>query len=242
MRHYDPRTKLLAVIVLSTLGVVVRDLALLSAVLVLGFLTSAWFGADPLGALRRLRRLVIMLVAIALLQSMFNAEGRALLQIGELVLLSTGGLVRGAAFLLRMSVVLVSASVVATADEREMIQGLVQSGVPGEMAFMVALGVRFLPMLAQEMKDTLTALSLRGVDLKRVPLCKKVSTYALLLLPVLVGTVKKAEAISLSMETKGFRAMPGRSSYLELSFARADRILMACFCALFVLVLWLYLG
>lgn len=226
MRIYDPRTKLVVVIALSSLGVVIKDASLLALVLVVGIIVSHHFGASMLRAYHRLKKLLVMLFLIAVLQSLFNGQGEPLLVWGDFTFLTSGGLMRGVEFLLRMAIVLLSATIVATADEREMVQGLVQSKVPYELAFMVSLGVRFLPMLAQELQDTMVALQLRGIELKKIPWRSRLETYVYLLLPVLVGTIKKAEAISLSMETKGFRARHQRSSFRRLRFAPRDVVWM----------------
>jgi energy-coupling factor transport system permease protein len=223
MKRYDPRTKLVLVLCLSTLGVLIKDVALLALVLVASLFMSHHFGSSVRKAAYRLRKLFWMLILIAILQSIFSAQGEVLFSWNSITLLTTGGLTQGLEFLLRMAVVLVSATIVATADQREMVQGLIQSKVPYELAFMVSLGVRFLPLLAEELKDTMVAVQLRGIELERIPWRRRMETYGHLLLPILVGTVKKAEAISLSMETKGFRARLTRSSFRHLTFGSRDK-------------------
>ncbi|QRN84728.1 energy-coupling factor transporter transmembrane protein EcfT [Clostridia bacterium] len=227
MRRYDPRTKLVVVLCLSTLGVIVKDVFLLSLIFIISIILSKHFGSAIRQAAYRLRKLLWMLILIAIMQSVFNGQGEVLLKFNSITLITVGGLMRGLEFLLRMAIVLVSATIVATADQREMVQGLIQAKIPYELAFMVSLGVRFLPILGQELKDTLVAVQLRGIELNHIPWRRRMETYGHLLLPVLVGTVKKAEAISLSMETKGFRARLERSSFKRLLFARKDYIWMS---------------
>ncbi|MDA3886240.1 MAG: energy-coupling factor transporter transmembrane component T [Candidatus Delongbacteria bacterium] len=227
MNKFDPRSKLMLVISISSLAVYVKDLFLLTLITLLGILVAKVLQANLFKAFRKLKGLFIMIFFVAVLQSIFNHEGRILFEIFDITLITTAGLYKGAEFILRMTIILTSATIITTSSSREMIQGLVQLKVPYEIAFLVSLGIRFLPMLTEQIKDSFTALKLRGVIFKELSLKKKLTVFSYLFLPVIASTIKKAEKIALSMETKGFRARENRTSILILKLSNRDIFLMA---------------
>lgn len=227
MNRFDPRSKLIFVIAVSSLGVFVKDIYLLTYITIIGIAAAQLTGADLFKAIRKLKSIFAMIIVVAVLQSIFNHDGRIIFEIFDIPLITSSGLEKGAEFLLRMTVIITSATIITTSTSREMIQGLVQLKIPYEIAFLVSLGIRFLPMLTGEVKDSFTALKLRGVVFRDLSLKKKIRIFTYLFLPVIAGTVKKAEKIALSMETKGFRAKKKRTSYLILKFSPADHYLIA---------------
>lgn len=226
LSEFDPRTKLIIVLSISTLGIVVTNIYYLAIVLILSILLSMFFKVDLNRSLRKIKGLLYMIVVIAIMQSIFSTYGKALLSIGSLTVLSTEGLSKGLQFIFRMMIIIFSATIVTTSNSREIIQGLVQWGLPYEIAFMVSIGIRFLPLLTEEIKDSLTAIQLRGIDLKSIPIKKKISLYSYIFTPVLIGTLLKAEKLSTAIEMRGFRAFDSRTSYLELKMSKYDYLLI----------------
>ena len=223
----DVRTKLAIVACLSTTAVIIQHVYVLGFLLVTSVVLSALFYGDLLKTLKSTRRLWYVFFAIVILQSIFNRSGEVLLGIGDFTILTTGGIIRGTEFLLRISIIVFSATIVASSNYREVVQGLVQLRIPYEIAFMVSVAIRFLPLLKNELTDILTAIQLRGVELKKVPFKKRMKVYSYIFTPVIAGAVNKARKLSIAMETRAFRAFPGRTSYLVLELAMKDYIVMA---------------
>lgn len=224
---FDPRSKLIFVASVSSLAVCLKSNLLLSAIVLISILTAVVLGADLLKAVRKLKSLLWMLFLIALLQSIFNSEGTVILDLYSFPLITSGGISEGIEFMLRMAIIIVSATVISTSNVRQSVQGLIQLKIPYEIAFLVSLGIRFLPMLTEEIKDSFTAIRLRGVIFKELTIKKKIEIYSYLFLPVIAGTIKNAEKIALSMETRGFRAKDKRTSLNILEYSAADHFLIA---------------
>jgi len=85
--------------------------------------------------------------------------------------------------------------------------------VPYEIAFMVSIAVRFLPIFRNEMIDMVTALQLRGIDLKKLGYREKIKVYQYLLLPITTNSILMAKELATAMEMRGFRAYAQRTSY-----------------------------
>ncbi len=227
LSDFDVRTKLAIVACLSTTAVIIQHVYVLGFLFVISVVLSALFYGDLLRTLRSTRRLWYVFFAIVILQSIFNRSGEVLLGTGDFIILTTGGVIKGIEFLLRISIIVFSATIVASSNYREVVQGLVQLRIPYEIAFMVSVGIRFLPLLKNEFADILTAIQLRGIELKKVPFKKRMRVYSYIFTPVIAGAVNKAQKLSIAMETRAFRAFPGRTSYLVLQLAIKDYVVIA---------------
>lgn len=222
----DPRTKLLIVLCLSTLAIGANTTIILFIVFLLALFTAFLFKIDLSRNFKKVKKLIYMLLLIALVQSIFT-EGQALVSIGKIKILTLEGLEKGAQFILRMAIIIFSAAIIGTSNSREIIQGLVQLKLPYDIAFMAAIGIRFLPMIREEIKDSLTAIQLRGVDIKNIPIKERINLYSYLFTPILVGTILKAERLSTAIEMRGFRAYDNRTSFLVLKLKKIDYLVMA---------------
>jgi energy-coupling factor transport system permease protein len=229
MKKTDPRTMLLIAACFSTMGVLIESTWLLACVFAAAVVFNVFLGARMLTLIRRLRALIWLVVIIAFLQSIFGAQGEPILAIGSFVLLSEGGLLMAANMLLRVGAIIASASIFTLTTSRTMIQGLIQLKVPYELAFMSSVAMRFLPVFSEEFRDTVTAIQLRGVDLKKIPLKEKIRMYSKIITPVVYGAVDKAQKLSYSMELRAFRAYPKRTSRITLRLKAADYFYITLF-------------
>lgn len=229
MRKPDPRIMLLTAACFSTMGVIIQDTPLLACV----FVSTVAFGlalkADMLTLARRLKGLLGVIVFAAILQSVFIKRGAGVLTIGGFSVLTTGGLLAAANTLLRIGTVVASAAVFTLTNSRIMAQGLIQLKVPYEIAFMTFVALRFLPVFSEEFRDTVVAIQLRGVDLKRIRLREKVSMYAKIIMPVAYGAADRAQKLSYAMELRAFRAFPKRTSRITLKLKASDYVYLIVF-------------
>ena len=223
---FDPRTKLTVVLCISTLGIIINDIFSLIFILVLTFLIAKFFHVNIKRSFKNIKKLLYLIFIIAIIQSIFSTEGKALLFIGGFKVLSTSGLGKGIQFILRMMIIIFSAAIIGTSNSREIIQGFVQWGLPYDIAFMVALGIRFLPILTEEIKDSLIAIQLRGIEINNIPIKKRISIYSYIFTPILAGTILKAEKLSIAIEMRGFRAYDNRTSYLVLKMSKWDYLII----------------
>lgn len=240
MRSPDPRAMLLIAACFSTMGVLVEATWLLACVLAAAVLCAAALRAPLPALLKRFRGLVRLVLGIALLQSVFGAQGKALLSVGGFAILTEGGARMAANTFLRIGTVVASASIFTLTTSRAMIQGLIQFGVPYELAFMASVALRFLPVFSEEFRDTVTAIQLRGVDLKKVPIREKIKIYGKVLMPVVYGAVDRAQKLSYAMELRAFRVYPTRTSRTTLKLSRSDWVWIAASPALTAAVLSVY--
>ena len=226
IKEIDPRTKLVLVLSISTIAIIVRDTYYLSLVLLLTIAIAKFLRTDIKRNLKRIKGIFYVLVSIIIVQSIFSSQGDIILSFGSLTILTTGGLSMGGQFFLRIMIIIFSSTIITTSSSREIIQGLVQWKLPYDIAFMVAIGIRFLPILREEIRESLLAIQLRGVEIRSIPIKQRISLYVYLFNPILTGTILKAEKLSIAVEMRGFRAYDTRTSYLNLKMSRLDYIII----------------
>lgn len=217
------------VLCLSTLALIYntpgRLLLLLAGTVILLLILRLKLG-EFLGYIRKFLPLFIFLL---LVQSIFTRGGEVLLTMGTVPLITTKGLELGISVVLRMMVVIASAVLLTTSNSRDIVLGMVHWKFPYEIAFMFSVSLRFLPTFREELSNVITAVQLRGVELKKVPWGRKIALYRCLFFPVAYGAIEKAQQLSIAMETRGFRAYPQRTYLRKLQFGSKDYVLSLLF-------------
>ena len=223
----DPRVIFALALVLSSFGVIIRqNLWLMSAVLLIAFICAAMLGVNFRGILKRFRRLWQMLIVVTIVRSIFTPQGAVLLSVADVPLLTVGGIQIGVLVFMRLTLFVTSGAMFTCYPVRTLIQGMVQIKMPYEIAYMVSIGVRFIPQLAEELRDSLTALQLRGVVIEEMKLKKRLRLYTYLMLPVVVSSLQNAKELAMSMEMRAFRAHASRTSYFTLRLGRRDIVML----------------
>src|SRR5690554_1734130 len=235
----DPRTKLILVCTLTTLAVIKANIGYLLIIVFLVFMLALLVRYDFIRLMGKLKRLMSSFMVIFILQVLFNKSGEPLIEIGNFIFIASGGLNSGIQFILRMLIIIVCGGILSTTNSRRMIQGLIQLKLPYELAFMVTTSISFIPLLSEEIQDTLTALKLKGVNLKKIPLRKKISTFTYLFFPIIMNTIEKSKELSISLDLRGFRQKRERSSRLTLKIQPRDITLIGISSLVFIVMLFI---
>ena len=238
--NLDPRTKLIMVLCVTTLAIVYSTVGALFLLLLATTVILFIFGIDFRQVVKNLKPFFVLLLVLFLAQCIFTPGGEVLLAIGPVRLLTSEGLLMGTSVVLRLLVVIAAALLLSTSNSRDFITGLVQWKVPYEIAFMVSVTIRFLPVFRDEFVNVVTAVQLRGVELKQVPWGKKIYLFRSLFFPVVYGAILTAQQLSVAMEARGFRAYPQRTYLRQLYLNRWDYCLMLVCPGLTLLMIGLY--
>ncbi|MDR0519312.1 MAG: energy-coupling factor transporter transmembrane protein EcfT [Clostridiales Family XIII bacterium] len=264
LRSLDPRPKLLLMATVSTLCMLTENMVFLLAEVAALLVVLAVGRADFALLWRRCRTLIALIASLFVIQALFaapaaggswpggaDAQGTsgaaaltdpALINIGNISLVHISGVYLAAMLALRLIIIVVSAQILLEGEVRDYMLAFTQMRLPYELAFMVVMGLHFLPILRDEALSTYYCMQLRGVAFRKTSLPKKLKAYAGLCLPVLVSTLRRADETSTAMELRGFRAMSGRTYMRKLTLKRTDIaalvLLPAAFIILFVLLGW----
>ena len=237
----DPRTRLVIILSLTCGALFFNKPAYLAGLLLITVLLSIILGKWERLIKKRVRDLLMLFTILTVIQSIFSTGGETVLSIRGFSLLTNEGILKGACFLGRMAVITFSSTILLAASSREMIQGLIALKIPYELAFMTSIAISFLPVVTEEMRNSLIALQLRGVDLKTIPFMHRMKIYSYLLQPVLKSVIVKAKELSVAMEMRAFRAFDNRSTYTQLTLKKADYIIMTAIVVSLILSITAYL-
>lgn len=236
----DSRTLLLLVLVLTTLAITFNHPLWLLGLLLLCISVMSIWQISLLRLVKRLKRLGGLIGILVIIHSVTYKTGVPLLVLGERVLVTSGGLLGALSVLLRIAVILAAALLLTLRDSQQLVTALVQMKVPHELAYMILLGIRFIPVLGEEFQDALTAIQLRGVDLKKIKAADKLRIYTAILMPVVAGALLKARRIATAMEARAYRAKPARTWLEWPRLSRADWQLIIASVVLGLGCYWFY--
>jgi len=214
MRKTDPRVVFLFVFLLSTASVILRE-ALPLVPILLSAAVAAICARAPVGqVLRRLAGLWVTLASVTLLQALFS---------GDLI----KGLLLGAAVLERLVILMLGGAMLAAYPGHALVQGMLQLRLPYQLAYMVSIGLRFVPQFRESFQDSLVAMQLRGVELRHMKFKTRLKIYTWLLMPTIAMGVSRARGLAMAMELRGFGAYEKRSSYAPLAMQKRDWLAFA---------------
>ncbi len=104
---------------------------------------------------------------------------------------------------------------------------LEQSRVPYEFAFAFTTAVRFVPVLAEEAQTIMDAQKARGLELEKGNLLKRIRNYVPVLIPLIVGAIRRSLELAEAMESRAWGAAKKRTNLYSLRLHRGDYVLLA---------------
>ena len=119
---------------------------------------------------------------------------------------------------------------------------LEQSHVPYEFCFAFTTAVRFVPVLAEEAQTIMDAQKARGLELERGNFIKRVKNYIPILIPLIVGAIRRSLELAEAMESRAWGASEKRTNLYVLKMKRADYILAlsSVLMLIFALYVWFF--
>jgi len=108
-----------------------------------------------------------------------------------------------------------------------------------QVALMLSIALRFVPLLVDETTKIMDAQRARGVDFGEGGLIKRIKSFVPILIPLFVSSFSIAYDLAIAMESRGYKDGEGRSKYRVLSWGRADNIMIIFMAALTIILLFL---
>jgi energy-coupling factor transporter transmembrane protein EcfT len=243
IHRLDPRVKILSVVALSPLvfGAEGAQIALISGFLA-GVIATARM--TPKEAARALKPVAVFMAMIFLVHLLFT-EGRPLVTFFPLPLVTREGLVQGINVTWQfIALVLAAAVLTRTTPPSGLVGGIERLlrpfrriGIPSQdIAMMIAMGLRFMPMLLQEYDRLRMAQMARGADFSAGSLGERKQAVAALAVPLLLSAFRRADEIAVAMEARGYRRGE-RTTLRELAFSGCDLAAFASLAAFFAVTL-----
>ena len=184
-------------------------------------LSDYWRGLRP----------ILWLAACAAFFNIFFVSGAPLAPSGILSYLSYEGLHRSAKMMLRLILLVSSATLLTattsplalTAGLESLLQPLKRIKVPvQQLAMLLALALRFIPVIVEEAAKSIQARASRSPAFNAGGLRQRLQGYIPLLFPLFVAIFRRGEALATAMESRCYRGDLQRTRMRPLQFSSAD--------------------
>jgi len=93
-----------------------------------------------------------------------------------------------------------------------------------EIAMMMSIALRFIPILIEETDKIMKAQMARGADFEHGNLIQKVKNMVPLLVPLFVSAFRRANDLAMAMEARCYRGGEGRTKMKPLHYQKRDRM------------------
>lgn len=243
LHRMDPRTKLLGTL-LFIISLFCTDSFLGYGAAALFLTVTIKLSKVPFKFMVRGLKAVLVLLLISVSFNLFLTPGTAIFQLGFLKITWEG--LRTAVFMaLRLVFLVLGSSVMTlTTTPNELTDGLEKGlgflkkvGVPvHEVAMMMSIALRFIPILIEEADKIMKAQMARGADFDSGNLIQKAKSLVPLLVPLFISAFRRASDLAMAMEARCYRGGEGRTKMKPLIYKRRDHL------AFFVLLLYLVLA
>lgn len=152
-------------------------------------------------------------------------------ELGPLVI--TSHTVQRAIFLaLRLVVPLtIGLLIISTTDPTYLAKGLRKLKMPIAIVFMVLAGLRFIPIVTEQLFHILDAQTIRGVSSSRLARSK------LLMLPLFISSLRRTRTMGLACEAKGFGAHRWNHFIEDFKLSKTDLIVLVILVVLTIITL-----
>lgn len=225
----DPRVKLMAVILY------VISLFTFRGIWGFVLVTLALAGMIKLSKVpfrfmvKGLKAIVIILLITALF-NLFLTPGETLVTVWKLTITKEG--FKSAVFMAIRLIYLIlgTSTLTLTTTPNQLTDGMEKALRPlnkihvpvHEVAMMMSIALRFIPILIEETDKIMKAQIARGADFESGNLMKKAKAMVPLLVPLFISAFRRANDLALAMEARCYNGGAGRTKMKPLKYKKAD--------------------
>jgi energy-coupling factor transport system permease protein len=239
LHRLQARTKLIVIVWLAVLLFVANrhawHIAPYVVTLALLLVAVGLSGIRPGYILRRMRLLVLLVVLADIPALLFTPGDTTLATIGPVVISSDGAwFVVGFStiflliFLASQLLALTTSPVALAEGLALLLRPLQRWRVPAdELALMMLVALRFLPLLVDEADQLMKAQQSRGAQFTKGSLRKRSRAVLALLMPMLRGALRRAGELAVALESRGYALAGEQTPLYETRMRRLDYVTLA---------------
>lgn len=229
VHRLDPQVKIAATLIfICSLFVVEQAAGYVVAVL---FLAAAIkLSHVPFRFMIRGMRAILFLLLITFFFNLFLTPGEAAFQVWKLTV-TKEGIALAVKMAVRLSLLIVGSSVMTltttpnnlTDGLEKMLRPLQKCKVPvHEVAMMMSIALRFIPILLEETDKIMKAQMARGASFDEGNLIQKAKSMVPLLVPLFISAFRRANDLAMAMEARCYRGGEGRTKMKPLQYKGRD--------------------
>ena len=226
----DPRAKILFLIVYIVAVFLGKNFYALGAC-ALVFCVIAAFSGVPFRSLLRSVKAVLFLLAFMTVLNLFFYQGETVLWQWKFIKISKEAIyytvflaVRLFLLVLGSSLLTLTTTPVSLADGIEsLLSPLKVIRFPvHELALIMSIALRFIPILTDETQRIMNAQKARGADFESGGLISRVKAIVPVLIPLLISAFRRADELGDAMDARCYSGSKVRTKYKKLTFSWRD--------------------
>jgi len=229
IHRLDPRVKLMGTIIfLISLFLFDSFAGYLVATIFLG--CAIWLSKVPLKFMLKGLKAIFMLLAISVIFNLFLTDGEVLIRIWRLKITKEG--LRMAVFMaIRLVYLILGSSLMTlTTTPNDLTDGMEKALGPlrkirvpvHEIAMMMSIALRFIPILLEETDKIMKAQQARGADFESGNLIRRAKSMIPILVPLFISAFRRANDLAMAMEARCYRGGEGRTKMKPLRYKKRD--------------------
>ncbi|MCI9142691.1 MAG: energy-coupling factor transporter transmembrane protein EcfT [Lachnospiraceae bacterium] len=179
---------------------------------------------------------IFFLLLITVVFNLFLTPGRELVSFWKLTI-TVEGLRMAVSMAVRLTLLIIGSSVMTltttpnnlTDGMEKMMKPLKVFRVPvHEVAMIMSIALRFIPILMEETDKIMKAQIARGADFDSGNLIQRAKALVPLLVPLFISAFRRANDLAMAMEARCYRGGEGRTKMKPLIYEKRDRVAYLC--------------
>lgn len=228
----DPRTK-----ILITFAYII-GLFFINQFIGYAFVAACFYAAVKISKvplkfmLKGLKSIMFILLFTVVLNMFFTTTGNIIWSWGFLKI-TDEGIMLAAKMGIRLVLLIVGSSLLTlTTSPIELTDGIEsllspfrKIGVPAhEIAMMMSIALRFIPILLEETDKIMKAQMARGADFESGNIVQRAKAMIPIMVPLFISAFRRAEELAMAMESRCYRGGVGRTRLNRLIYKKGDFI------------------
>lgn len=234
LHRLDPRTKVAGTVLYIISLFIGKSIA---AYLLAGVFLAVMvkISTVPFSYMVRGLKAVFMILIFSVVLNMFFIPGEVIVDFGFCDI-SREGLQTAVFMAIRLVFLILGSSLMTltttpnqlTDGMEKLLKPLKELKIPvHEISMMMAIALRFIPILTEELDKIMKAQMARGAEFDQGNLIQKVKSVVPILVPLFVSAVRRANDLAMAMESRCYHGGEGRTKMKPLIYEQRDYIAYA---------------
>ncbi len=245
IHRMDPRTKILWTIFYMTVLFMCSGAAQYAVMIIF----TLWLVKEsrvPLSFVVRGLKPVVVIVILTALLNVFMTPGETVIFSKGVFTVTLEGVYMAVKMAVRIILLITASSLLTLTTTPTVLTGglelllnpLKKIGIPIQIfVMMMSIALRFIPTLLEETDKIIKAQMSRGADFESGSPVKRVKAMIPILIPLFVGSFRRADELAVAMECRCYNCDAERTSYRRYRFGKHDLTALLCAAALCVVLI-----
>jgi len=242
----DPRVKLVGTLVFLVSLFLGRNI-IMYAIATLFLAAVIKISRVPFSFMVRGLKSIVFIAVFSAVFNLFLTDGETLVQLG-IFRITREGLITAVFMVIRLIYLIIGSSLMTlTTTPNDLTDGLEKGlgflnhlKVPvHEIAMMMSIALRFIPILIEETDKIMKAQMARGADFEHGSLVQRAKAMVPILVPLFVSAFRRANELATAMEARCYHGGEGRTKLHPLRYKACDRnayLILAAYLAVMIAV------